>query len=129
MSSRCSYCTGESAPITGERGSFSGRVWRPSGIQLARSEAAALDVAEHRARRIGRGDRRLAAEPRERERALRVDLADARRLDRGALGEVAEAGRGRAGIEALDEADRVRQAGLLHEQALEQVDAGVEVAR
>ena len=31
MSSRCSYWTGESAPITGERGSFSGFVWRTSG--------------------------------------------------------------------------------------------------
>ena len=31
MSSRCSYWTGASVPITGERGSFSGRVWRTSG--------------------------------------------------------------------------------------------------
>ena len=26
-----SYCTGASVPMTGERGSFSGRVWRASG--------------------------------------------------------------------------------------------------
>ena len=44
-----------------------------------------------------------------------------------ALGEVAQAGRGRAGVEAVDQADRVDQAGLLHEQPLEHVDAGVEV--
>ena len=31
MSSRCSYWTGASVPITGERGRFSGRSWRPSG--------------------------------------------------------------------------------------------------
>ncbi len=31
------------------------------------------------------------------------------------------------GIEAVDETDGVGHAGLLHEQALEQVDAGVEL--
>jgi len=31
MSSRCSYWTGASVPITGERGMRSGRAWRPSG--------------------------------------------------------------------------------------------------
>ena len=98
------------------------------GVQQARGEAAALDVPQHRARRARRGDRRLAAEPRERERALRVDLADARRLDRRALGEVPEPGGGGARVEALDQADGVRQARLLDEQALEQVDAGVELA-
>ena len=45
----------------------------------------------------------------------------------GALGEVAQAGRGRARVEALDQADGVRQARLLDEQPLEQVDAGVEI--
>ena len=53
---------------------------------------------------------------------------------RGALvvvlsGKFAEARRGGARVEAVDEADGVVHAGLLHEQALEQVDAGVEVAR
>src|SRR4051812_40178573 len=46
-------------------------------VELARGEAAALDVAQNRAGRVARGDRRLASEPSERERALRVDLADA----------------------------------------------------
>ncbi len=31
MSSRCSYCSGASVPITGDRGSDSGRDWRISG--------------------------------------------------------------------------------------------------
>ena len=39
-------------------------------VEQPRREAAALDVAQHRAGRAGGGDRRLAAEPRERERAL-----------------------------------------------------------
>ena len=63
---------------------------------------------ERRARRVGHCDRGLAAEPGERERALRVDLADARRLDRRAVGEVPEPGCAGAGVEALDEADGVR---------------------
>ena len=45
----------------------------------------------------------------------------------GALGEVPQAGRGRSGIDALDQAHRVAQARLLDQQALEQVDAGVEL--
>ena len=61
MSSRCSYCTGASVPITGDRGRFSGRVLAAIGVERARREAAALDVAQHRARRAGGGDRRLAA--------------------------------------------------------------------
>ena len=91
MSSRCSYWTGASVPITGERGSSSGRVWRTLGVELSRSQAAALHVAQHRTGRVGRGDRSLAAEPGERERALGVDLGDPRRLDLGALGEVPQA--------------------------------------
>src|SRR4051794_35924419 len=44
------------------------------GIQQPRRQAAALDVAQHPAARAGGGDRRLAAEAGERQRALRVDL-------------------------------------------------------
>ena len=127
MSSRCSYCTGASVPMTGDRGSFSGPRLADLGVEQARGEAAALDVPQRGPVRARRGDRRLAAEPRERERALGVDLADARRGDRRALGEVPEAGRRGAGVEAVDEADGVGQAGLLDEQALEQVDARVEL--
>ena len=127
MSSRCSYCSGASVPMTGEVGSFSGLVWRTSGYSEPRREAAALDVAQHALPRARRGDRRLAPEARERQRALGVDLADARRVDRRALGEVAQArGRG-ARVHALDEADRVGQPGLLDEQALEGGDARVEL--
>src|SRR4051812_15958275 len=59
------------------------------GVEQARREAAPLDVPEHLPRRAGGSDRRLAAEPREGERSLGVDLADPRRVDLGALGEVA----------------------------------------
>src|SRR4051794_26326101 len=44
------------------------------GIQGARRQAAALDVAQHALARARGGDRRLAAQPRQRERALGVDL-------------------------------------------------------
>ena len=44
-----------------------------------------------------------------------------------ALREVPEARGGGAGVQAVDEADGVGHAGLLHEQALEQVDARVEL--
>src|SRR3954471_17922156 len=55
------------------------RLARP-GVQRARLEAAAGDVAQPRAPRRARGrDRGLAAEPREGERAARVDLGDPRR--------------------------------------------------
>src|SRR4051794_29213131 len=60
------------------------------GVEQPRRQAAALDVAQHRAGRAGRGDGRLAAESREGERALCVDLADAGPVDLGALGEVAQ---------------------------------------
>src|SRR3954470_3660368 len=98
------------------------------GIQEARGQAAALDVAQHAAAWAGGGDRRLPAEARERQGALRVDLADPGRAGLPAVREVAEALGGRAGVEAVDEADRVDHAGLLDEQPLEQVDARVEVA-
>ena len=66
------------------------------------------------------GDRSLAAEPGQRERALGVDLARSAaprsRCSRGSCG----TGRRGAGVEAVDEADRVDQSGLLHQQALEQ---------
>ena len=41
-----SYCTGESVPMTGERGSRSGRDWRPLRVEQARREAAAGRVAQ-----------------------------------------------------------------------------------
>src|ERR1700690_1206838 len=97
------------------------RVEEPGG------EAAALDVAQREAVRARGGDRRLAAEPREGQCAARIDLADPRRLDLGALREVPEALHGRTRVEAVHEPDRVAHAGLLHEQPLERVDAGVEV--
>ena len=127
MSSRCSYCTGASVPMTGDLGSDSGLVWRISGYSSRAARLPRSTSLQRGAGRVPDGDRRLAAEPRQRERALRVDLADARRLDRRALREAPEPGGGRAGVQAFDEADGVRQAGLLHEQALEQVDAGVEL--
>src|SRR4051794_12657056 len=55
-------------------------------IQQTRGQAAALDVAQDRpAARAGGGDRRLAAEAGERQRALRVDLADPRAADVAAV--------------------------------------------
>src|SRR3954464_10632365 len=77
----------------------------PLGVQQAGRQAAAGDVAQDFAGRAGGGDRRLAAEPGERQRALRVDLADPRRGDLSALREVAQAVSGRARVEAVDEAD------------------------
>ena len=77
---RCSlggYCTGASVPMTGDR-QLLGPDWRVSG-RGARVEAAALHVPEHRAVGARGGDRRLAPEPGERERALRVHLGDPRR--------------------------------------------------
>ena len=97
-------------------------------VERARREAAALDVPEHRAGRVGHGDRGLPAEPRERERALGVDLADARRLRSSPLsGKFRKPAAAEPGVEALDQAEGVLHAGLLHEQALEQVDARVEL--
>src|SRR5438876_6612901 len=56
------------------------RAARPlGGVERAGGEAAGGRVAQRRAVRTGGRDRRLAAEPRERQRAARVDLADARR--------------------------------------------------
>src|SRR5919206_4499447 len=63
------------------------------GVQRAGHEAAAGHVAQDGpARRAGGGDRRLAAQARERQRAARVDLGDPRRPGRLALREVAEPG-------------------------------------
>ena len=90
--------------------SDSGLSWRASGYS---SLAARLPPTTFRrtAPVRARGcDRRLPAEPRERQRPLRVDLADPRRLDRRALREVPEPGGGRAGIEALHETDGIAQA-------------------
>src|SRR5215207_105853 len=61
-------------------------------VQLSRGQAAALDVPQHLALGAEGRDRRLAPEPRERERALGVDLSDAGSVDLGALGEVAQPG-------------------------------------
>src|SRR5215210_7161181 len=60
-------------------------------VQQAGREAAAGHVAQDCAARAHGRDRRLAPEPRERERALRVHLADPRRLDVRAPGEGAQA--------------------------------------
>src|SRR3954447_1988250 len=98
------------------------------GATKPRRQAAALDVAQHPAARARGGDRGLAAEAGERERALRVDLADPRRVDLPALREVAEARGGGPRVQAVDQPDGVLQPGLLDEQALEQVDARVQVA-
>src|SRR4051794_18110337 len=104
------------------------RRWRaPLRGEHPRREAAALDVAQHRPRRVAGGDRSLASEPRERQRAPGVDLADARRLDVPALRVLPEAFGRRAGVEALDEPHRVLHARLLHEHSLEQLDSRVEV--
>ena len=103
MSSRCSYWTGASVPITGERGEPRRPALAHLGIEQARRQAAALDVAEHGAGRVRLRDRRLAAEPRERQRALRVDLADARARRSWSLsGKLRKPGGGRARVEAVD---------------------------
>src|SRR3954452_7873236 len=109
-------------------GQMLGPVRAPLGVEQPRLEAAALDVAQRRAARVAHGDRGLAAEPGQGQRATRVDLADSGRYDVPALGEVAQPLRGRARVEAFDKAHRVQQARLLYQQALEQVDAGVEIA-
>src|SRR3954454_773148 len=97
------------------------------GGELPRREASVRRVADRGAVRAGRCDRRFAAEARERERALRVDLADPRRLDLGAALEVAQAGCRRAPVQPVDQADGVLHTGLLHEQPFERVHCGVEV--
>src|SRR3954467_149352 len=99
----------------------------PVRVQRAGGQAAALDVAQQALAGAGRGDRRLAPEPRERERALDVDLADPRRDDLRALGEGAQPGGGGAGVEAVDEADGVGQPCLLDQQALQQLHSRVEL--
>src|SRR3954468_2696200 len=63
------------------------RLGTPFRVQGAGRQAAAPDVAQYAPAGAGGRDRLLAAEPRERERALRVDLADPRRGDLRALGE------------------------------------------
>src|SRR5579864_2960341 len=96
-------------------------------VERAGGPAPVRRVAERRAGRARRRDRRFPPQPGEGQRSLRIDLADPRRPDRPALREVAKAlGRG-AGVEAVDQTDGVRHPGLLDEQALEQIHAGVEV--
>ncbi len=72
------------------------------GTARASRPRCRIDVAQHRALRARGGDRRLAAEPRERQRAARVDLGDPRRRDPLALREVAKPGGGGARIEPVD---------------------------
>src|SRR5512132_4680852 len=96
-------------------------------VELPRRQASSLHVPQCGTCGVPDCNRSLAAEPCEGERPLRIDLADPRRLDRRALREVPEAGGRRSGVQTLDEADGVGQAGFLDEQALEQVDARVEV--
>src|SRR4051812_18884997 len=96
-------------------------------VEVACREASALDVAKHGAGGVARRDRGLASEPRERERALGVDLADARPLCRPRLRILPEPVGGRAGVEALHQAHRVLHAGLLHKHPLEQLDPGIEI--
>ena len=115
-----SYWTGESVPITGERGIACGRVCLISGYSAARGEAAVRGVAQRRTVWAGGRDRGLPTQPGQRQRALRIDLADPRGLRLLAVREVAEALAGGARVEPLDEADGVLHAGLLDEQALEQ---------
>src|SRR3954466_3205372 len=79
------------------------------GVEQPRRQAAARDVAKRRSVRAGRRDRGLAAKPRERQRSLRVDLRDPRRGDVATLLEVAQPLRGGAGIEAVDQPDRILQ--------------------
>src|SRR3954471_9224999 len=96
-------------------------------VELPRREASVRRVADRRAVRAGRCDRRFATEAPWRDRAIRVDLADPRRLDLGAALEVAQAGCRRTRVQPVDQADGVLHAGLLHEQPLERVHCGVEV--
>src|SRR3954451_16833380 len=96
-------------------------------VQAARGAAAVAGVAQGGPVGAGRGERRLAPQAGERERAARVDGADPWRSDGRAVGEVAQARLLGAGIEAVDQPHRLRQAGLLHQQTLERVDGGVEV--
>src|SRR5215212_10811943 len=96
-------------------------------VELPCRQAATLDVPENLARRTRGGDRRLAPEPRQRERAPCIDLADPRRVDLRALGKAPQAGGGSPRVHAVDEADGLAQAGLLDEQALEHADARVEL--
>src|SRR3954453_19522310 len=123
-----SYSNGAGVCISVLTADDRGAAGAVAGIEQAGVEAAVLDVAQDRAAGgAGGGDRRLAAEPRERERAARVDLGDARGLDGLRTREVAQPLGLRAGIQPLDQPHRVGQAGLLDQQALQRVDRGVEV--
>src|SRR5215210_472496 len=118
---------GRLGPDDGRARQLRGALLAARGVQPPRGQAAALDVAQDGPARAGRRDRRLAAEPRQRQGALRVDLADPRRHDLGALGEVAQPFGGGAGIKAVDEPHGVVHARLLDQEALERGHAGVEV--
>ena len=61
---------------------LAGRVCRTRGRAARAARLPYAGVAQRRAVRAGGGDRRLAAEPGERQRPPRVDLGDPRRLDR-----------------------------------------------
>ena len=127
MSSRRSYCSGRFGADDRRARQLRGARLAARRVEGARRRAAVGGIAQRRAARAGGGDRRLAAEPRERQRAARVDLADPRRHDVRALREVAQALRGRARVEALDQAHGVGHPRLLDQQPLERGHAGVEV--
>src|SRR3954469_7221602 len=88
--------------FVGDRGvgADDGRATGPvAGIEAARGEAPGARIAQCGAARAGGGDRCLAAQPGQRERALGVDLADPWRLHGRALREGAQALLFRAGIQ------------------------------
>ena len=103
-----SYWTGESVPMTGERGSSRRRAarGRPGTARSVATRCRTTGCAAP-GPSGGGGDRRLASEPRERQRAARVDLADPRRLDLLGLREVAQPAGGGARVEPVDQPDGV----------------------
>src|SRR4051795_5039663 len=82
-------------------------------VQLARGEASAGGVPQRRPVRAGRRDRRFAPQTRKRERPLRVHLGDPGRGYAAALLVIAEPDAAGAGVDTVDQADRVLQSGLL----------------
>ena len=109
MSSRRSYCSGESVPMTGERGSSAAPVLAARRVQhratpRCRRRDRAAPAPRGLAAAIGasRPSRASVSVP------SRVDLADPRRHDVLALREVAQARGGGARVEALDRGRRRR---------------------
>src|SRR6516165_3815938 len=83
-------------------------------VKRPRRRASVGGVAERGAVRAGGCNRCLASEPRERQRSLRVHLADPRGGDLGAVREVPEPLGGGARVQAVDQADRVLEPGLFY---------------